>query len=59
MRKVSPRCRLPPLVERIEAFRHAVGRGRDLVRIDRIELLLFSQDFQIPENERRPANEAD
>ena len=55
--QVPKRPRLPPLVERVEAFRHAIGRRGDLVGIDRVEFFLFPGDLQIPENERPAANE--
>ena len=37
--QVAERARLPPLVERLEALRHAVGGRRDLIGVDRVELL--------------------
>jgi hypothetical protein len=36
--QVAERARLPALVERLEALGHAVGRRRDLVGVDRVEL---------------------
>jgi hypothetical protein len=47
---------LPPRVERIEAFRHTVGRGGDLIRVDRVELLLLSEDLEVPEDQRLSAD---
>ena len=50
--QVAERARLPLLVERVEAFRDAVGRRRDLVGVDGVELLLFAEDLEVPEDER-------
>jgi hypothetical protein len=55
--QIAERSRLPALVERVEAFRHAVGGRRDLIGVDRVELLLLSEDLQIPEDERLAAND--
>ena len=54
--QVTERSRLPALVERLEAFRHAVGGRRDLIRVDGVELLLLARDLQVPEDERLAAN---
>ncbi len=56
--QVAERSRLPALVERIEALRDAVGGRRDLIGIDRVELLLLPEDLQIPEDERLAADDA-
>ena len=37
--QIAERPGLPALVERLEALGHAVGRGRDLIRIDGVEFL--------------------
>ncbi len=53
--QVAERARLPALVERLEALGHAVGRGRDLVGVDGVELageLRARQALRIPEDER-------
>src|SRR5205085_917977 len=49
--QVPERSRLPPLVQRLEAFRHTVRGRRDLVRIDGVELLLSARDLEVPENQ--------
>src|SRR5437870_4138578 len=54
--QVPERSGLPALVKGLEAFRDAVGRGRDLIRIDRVELFLPAEDFQVPENQRPSAD---
>src|SRR5262249_26996230 len=48
--QVAERARLPALVQRLEALRHAVGGGRDLVGVDRVQLL--PRRTRIPEHER-------
>ena len=37
--QIAERSRLPSLVERVEALRHAVGGRRNLIGVDRVELL--------------------
>src|SRR5437667_592800 len=54
--EVAERSGFPALVERLEAFRHAVGGRRDLIGVDGVKLLFPAGDFQIPEDERLPAN---
>ena len=49
--QIAERPRLPAFVERVEAFGDAVRRGRDLVGIDRVELLLLAENFQVPEDQ--------
>jgi hypothetical protein len=46
---------LPALVQRLEALGDAVGRGGDLVGVDRVQLL--PGRARIPEDERGPADE--
>ena len=41
--QVAERSRLPALVERLEALRHAVGGRRDLIGVDGVELLLLAR----------------
>jgi hypothetical protein len=50
--QVPEGTRLPPLVEGLEAFRDAIARRRDLVGVDGVELLLFAEDLEVPEDER-------
>src|SRR5262245_50674493 len=50
--QVPEGARLPPLVESLEAFRDAIGRRRDLVGVDGVELLLFAEDLEVPDDER-------
>ena len=54
--QIAERARLPSLVERVEALGHAIGGRRDLIGVDRVELLLLAQDLEIPEDERRAAH---
>ena len=49
--QVAERARLPALVERVEALRYAVGGGRDLIRVNGVELLLLSWHLEVPENQ--------
>jgi hypothetical protein len=51
----AERPRLPPRVERLERFGDAVVRRRDLVGVDRVELL--PGDLRVPEDQRLPADE--
>ena len=37
--QIAERAGLPAFVERVEALRHAIGGGRDLIGVDRVELL--------------------
>ena len=55
--EIAERADLPPLVERVEALGHAVGRRRDLVGVDRVELARARRRLRIPENERAAANQ--
>ena len=55
--QVAERARLPPLVEGLEALRDAVGGRRDLIGVDGVELLLFAEDLQVPEDERAAADD--
>src|SRR5262249_39090383 len=55
--QVAKRSGLPTLVERIVAFGNTIGGRRDLIRIDRVELLLLAWDFEIPENQSLAAND--
>jgi len=62
-RNVSPawtraRTRLPALVERLEAFRDAVGGRRNLIGVDRVELLLLAENLEIPEDQRFAPDDA-
>src|SRR4029079_17878429 len=54
--QVAEGPRLPPLIERLEAFGDAVGGGGDLIRVDGGQLLFLAGDFQIPEDERLAVN---
>jgi len=54
--QVAERARLPAFVQRLEALGHAVGGRRDLIGIDRVELLLLARDFQIPDDQRAAAD---
>ena len=54
--QVAERAGLPTLVERVEAFRHAVGGGRDLIGIDRVAL--FRRVLRIPDDQRAAANQS-
>ena len=54
--EVPERPRLPSLVERVETLRDAVGGGRDLIRVDRVELLRRGA-LAVPEDERFAADE--
>ena len=53
--QVAERPRLPALVERLEALRHAVGGRRDLVGIDGVELLAGS--LGIPDDQGLAADD--
>jgi hypothetical protein len=55
--QIPERPGLPAFVERIEAFGDAVGRGSDLIRIDRVELLFLAENLQIPDDQRATAND--
>ncbi len=55
--QVAERPRLPSLVERLEALGDAVGRRRDLIRVDRVELLAGL--LRIPEDEGFAAESGD
>src|SRR5579864_884654 len=55
--QIPERARLPALVEGVQALRNAVGRGRDLIRVDRVELLRVRRRLGVPENERPPAHD--
>src|SRR5207237_6553342 len=50
--EVPERSRFPALIQRLQALGHAVSGRRDLIGVDRIELLLLAEDLQIPEDER-------
>ncbi len=53
--------RFPALVQRVEALRHAVGRGRNLIGINRVELpreARAGKTHRIPEDERLPGDQA-
>ena len=52
--QIAERSGLPALVQRVEALGHAVGRRRDLIGVDRVELL--ARRAGIPENQRLPAH---
>src|SRR5262249_16636149 len=54
--QIAERAGLPALVERFQAFGDAGGRRRDLIGVDRSELLLLPEDLQVPENERLSAD---
>jgi len=54
--QVAERAGLPALVESVETLGHAVGRRRNLIGVDRVELFLLAEDFQIPEDQRPAAN---
>jgi hypothetical protein len=41
------------MIQRLEALRHAVGRRRDLVGVDRVQLL--PRDFRVPKDQRLSA----
>ena len=56
--QVAERADLPAQIERLEALGHAIGGGRDLVRVDRVELLRLRRRLRIPEDQRAPADEA-
>src|SRR5205807_5818253 len=47
--QVAERTGLPALVERVEAFRYAVLRRRDLVGVDRVQLRAWPAARVIPE----------
>jgi hypothetical protein len=47
---------LPLLVQRVETLRHAVLGRRDLIRVDRVELL--ARSLRVPEDQRAAANDA-
>ena len=49
---------LPALVERLEALRDAIGRGRNLIRINCIEFLAFSGTLRSQKISALPANRA-
>ena len=53
--QVAERSGLPALVERVEALRDAIGRRRDLIGIDRVELL--RRVLRIPDDQRLAANQ--
>jgi hypothetical protein len=55
--QVAERSALPPLVEGLEALGDAVGGGRNLIGVDRVELLLLPGHLEVPENERRAADD--
>jgi len=55
--EVPERSGLPPLIERLEALGHAIGRRRDLIGVDGVELLLLSWNLEVPENERLAAHD--
>ena len=55
--QIAERAGLPAFVERLEALGHAIGGGRDLIGVDRVELLFPAEDFEIPEDERAAAND--
>ena len=50
--QVAERAGLPALVERLEALGHAVGGRRDLIGVDRVELLRARRRLRIPEDQR-------
>ena len=54
--QVAERSGLPALVERVEAFRHAIGGRRDLIGIDRVELL--RRILRVPEDQGAAADRA-
>src|SRR5712691_12217616 len=53
--QVAEGAQLPALVQPVEAFRHAVVRGRDLVGVDRVQFLPWN--LWIPEDERPAPNQ--
>jgi hypothetical protein len=53
--QVTEGAGLPALIEVVEALRDAVVRGRDLVGVDRIELL--SGNLWVPEDERATSDQ--
>src|SRR5262249_32399144 len=55
--EIPERSRLPALGERVEALGHTIGPGRDLIGIDRVELFLLPGHFQVPEDQRLPADD--
>ena len=55
--EIAERARLPALVERVEALRHAIGGRRDLIGVDRVELLRAGRRLRIPENQRATAHQ--
>ena len=56
--EVAKRAGLPAFVQRLEALRHAVGGGGDLVRVDGVELPaeLRARQLRIPEDQRTAAH---
>ena len=55
--QVAERAGLPALVERLEALRHAIGRRRDLVGVDRVELLRLRRRSSDPRRSAPAANQ--
>ena len=55
--QVAERTRLPTLIERVQAFGHAVSRRRDLIGVDRIELPVRVP--RVPEDQRGATDELD
>jgi hypothetical protein len=53
--QVTEGANLPALVEVVEALRDAVVRGRDLIGVDRVQLLPWN--LWVPEDERATANQ--
>ena len=53
--QVAERPGLPSLVERLEALGDAVGRRRDLIGVNRVELLRARRRLGIPEHQRAAA----
>ena len=51
--QVAERSGLPALIQRLEAFGHAIGGRRDLVGVDGIELL--ARHLRVPEHQRLAA----
>ena len=54
--QVAERPGLPALVEGVEALGHAVGRRRNLIGVDRVELSGVAGTSRIPEDERPSMN---
>ena len=57
--QISERTGLPALVERLEALRHAVGGRRDLIGVDRVELLRAGRAPSDPRRSTRARAGAD